>query len=151
MERNGPISFPLGLMTPTMAPIISNKKLCVRTKTPPAQIISTAPTMSIFRLPIRSAEVVIHSDTSASPRSVSVTSNPIFSSCNPTSARYSARTIDKNPYANRRVMRVAKRSAISIVERAVRFSLSDHFLTVGIQRVIDNPLSGDDFVVILVT
>src|SRR6476660_6451889 len=113
MARNGPISFPLGLITPTIAAIISNGKKLVETKTSPASVMRIAPATSILRRPMRSARVVIHSEMSMSPARVSDIKRPLVFSSNPICVRYSTRMIATSPYANIRANRVMKRSTTS--------------------------------------
>jgi len=55
IDRNGPTSLPVGLMTPIIAAINNKKKLLVELKTTPARIINPDPIISIRRLPILSA------------------------------------------------------------------------------------------------
>jgi hypothetical protein len=76
MERNGPTSLPLGLMTPMMAAAMrSSGRRVSRNATPPTTM-SAAPTISMWRRPQRSACVVIHSEMPASPSSVSASKSP---------------------------------------------------------------------------
>ena len=60
--RNGPTSWPLGLITPIVATSRSSQKLTRDANTSPAAAMSIAPTTSIRRRPSRSARVVITSE-----------------------------------------------------------------------------------------
>ena len=79
--------MPLGLMTPIVAAIRRKMKLRVTANRTPANTIRIAPAMSMLRLPIRSAEVVIHNEMIVSPTSVSVRRRPICGSLKPASTR----------------------------------------------------------------
>jgi hypothetical protein len=57
--RNGPTSLPLGLITPIVPAMIKNTRLWVHVKASLAAAIRMAPTISMRRLPTRSARVVI--------------------------------------------------------------------------------------------
>ena len=48
MERNGPTSYPLGLMAPMIAVSKSTQKLRVSANTAPASSIKSAPAINIF-------------------------------------------------------------------------------------------------------
>ena len=96
-DRNGPISFPLGLMTPTVAATTSRRKLPVETKTTPARAIRTAPRISVRRRPSRSAVVVSQREIAVSPASVSVSRRPTSHSLRPTSTRYRTSTTESSP------------------------------------------------------
>ena len=113
IDRNGPISPPLGLMTPIVAATSNQVKSRVIANSPAAKTISSAPTTNIRRRPIRSAHVVMGSETTVSPSSVNVSKMPIRSLSIPTALKYSTRTTDKNPYANSRTHRVANSNGTS--------------------------------------
>ena len=87
MAKNGPTSLPLGLMTPTVAATSSRRKSSVDRNTAPASAIRTAPRISIHLRPMRSAFVVIHSDTATSPSIVMESSRPMRSAVRPNSER----------------------------------------------------------------
>ena len=82
----------------------------VRANTIPALAISSAPTMSMRRRPLRSARVLNQSETAVSPISVSVNSTPICCVPIPSPVRYKTSTTDKAPYANNRMKRVSNSS-----------------------------------------
>jgi hypothetical protein len=75
--RNGPISLPLGLMTPIVAATTRTGSQLEPAKPTPAKAMRTDPTINTRRRPTRSACVVSQSVIAASPRSVSVSSRPI--------------------------------------------------------------------------
>ena len=58
IDRNGPTSLPLGLITPIVPATIRSTRLAVQANATPAAAIRVAPTISIRRRPIRSARVV---------------------------------------------------------------------------------------------
>jgi hypothetical protein len=87
MARNGPTSFPAGLMIPIVAAKSSTQKEVVKAKRIPAKTIMAAPRSSILRRPSRSACVVIQSESAVSPRSVSERSIPMRPSESPASER----------------------------------------------------------------
>ena len=97
IEMNGPISLPLGLTTPMTAATAISARLLVEERTAPASVISPAPSTSIRRRPMRSAEVVIQSDVAMSPNSARLKSRPTVRSPNPSACRYSARVTETNP------------------------------------------------------
>ena len=84
MDKKGPTSFPLGLITPMVAVSRRSQKFPVPAKKNPARPINAEPRMSIRRLPIRSARVVIPREITVSPRRVRVSSRPILASLKPT-------------------------------------------------------------------
>ena len=86
-ERNGPTSFPLGLMTPIVPATRSSQKRLVDANAMPAAAISSAPAMSTRPRPSRSARVVRYNDTSVSPASVSARSVPMRGSLRPAPTR----------------------------------------------------------------
>src|SRR6266567_4960011 len=55
IDKNGPTSLPLGLMTPIVPATTRKRKLLVNAKARPAPAMREEPTMSIRRRPIRSA------------------------------------------------------------------------------------------------
>ena len=112
--------MPLGLMTPRVAAIRSNRKLLVERKTIPDSIIRMAPTINMRRRPKRSAVVVSHREISVSPARVSDRSRPISHPFRPTSAKYSTNTMESRPKANIRKQRVANKSHPSRVNLFVR-------------------------------
>lgn len=87
MDRNGPTSLPLGLVTPIVPATNSRSRLLVTANVTPAAAISTAPGMRVRRRPNRSARVVSHSETSVSPINVSVRSIPGSESLSPSAVR----------------------------------------------------------------
>ncbi len=97
MDRNGPISLPLGLMTPTMAAAMSRTGSRVSRNIRPAKTISAPPAINMRLRPMRSAFVVMASEMAASPASARVNMSPIWVSLRPASARYSARMTDRKP------------------------------------------------------
>ncbi len=87
MARKGPTSFPAGLMIPMVAAKSSTQKDVVEAKRIPAKIIMAEPSRSILRRPIRSAWVVIQSESAVSPSSVKERSSPMRPSERPASDR----------------------------------------------------------------
>ena len=87
MARKGPTSFPAGLMIPTVAARRSTQNDVVAAKRRPAATIMAAPRSSIRRRPIRSAWVVIQSESAVSPSRVSESSSPMRPSESPASER----------------------------------------------------------------
>jgi hypothetical protein len=83
IDRNGPTSFPLGLITPIVPAISRSQRLLVDANATPAAAISTAPAINIRRRPTRSACVEMASVTTVSPTSVSVSSSPVCDSLSP--------------------------------------------------------------------
>src|SRR5262245_63368693 len=63
IDKKGPTSLSLGLTTPIVAATSSTTKLSLAAKTLPAPHMRRAPRISIFLRPMRSADVVIHSET----------------------------------------------------------------------------------------
>ena len=95
-------------MTPMVAASTSTVKSPLSANGMPAATMRAAPTINIFFRPRRSAWRVIQSEMSVSPTSVRVSSRPMRASLNPSSARYSTSTTDRNPYENIRAARVTK-------------------------------------------
>ena len=87
IDRNGPTSPPLGLITPIVPARRSSHQFPVDAKTRPAAVISVAPMISIRRRPIRSARVVSSRETTVSPMSVAVRSRPVCASLKPSPTR----------------------------------------------------------------
>ncbi|HEY5158343.1 MAG TPA: hypothetical protein VII93_10325, partial [Anaerolineales bacterium] len=58
IDKKGPISLPLGLITPIIAAIMRITGFLVTMKTMPEAIINNAPSNKVRRRPNRSAEVV---------------------------------------------------------------------------------------------
>jgi hypothetical protein len=58
IERNGPTSCPLGLITPIVPASTNSHIWCVAANVTPAAAISDAPMISMRRRPMRSARVV---------------------------------------------------------------------------------------------
>ena len=81
--KNGPTSFPLGLMTPIVPATTRSRKSRVQANVTPAATIRIAPTINMRRRPSRSARVVKYSDTAVSPTSVSVSSRPVCDALKP--------------------------------------------------------------------
>ena len=87
MEMNGPISLPLGLTTPMTAATAIRARLLVEERTPPARTINPAPSTSIRRRPMRSAEVVIQSEITMSPKRARLKRRPTVRSPKPRACR----------------------------------------------------------------
>ncbi len=85
--RNGPTSFPVGLMTPTVAARMRSGTQLVATNATPATTIRREPATRTRRRPIRSAFVVSQSEMIVSPTRVSVRIAPIVMASSPSDAR----------------------------------------------------------------
>jgi hypothetical protein len=87
IERKGPTSLPLGLITPIVPATIKKNRFRVNAKARPAAAIRVAPMTSMRRRPIRSACVVSNRETTTSPASVSVSTRPLCASVSPSPTR----------------------------------------------------------------
>jgi len=87
IDRNGPTSLPLGLMTPMVPASARIQRLPVDAKTSPAATIRIAPAISMRRRPMRSARVVSDSETMVSPTRIKVSSMPVCGSLRPMPTR----------------------------------------------------------------
>ncbi len=77
IERKGPTSWPLGLITPSVPAMVNTQKFLVMANVRPAPAMRNAPMISMRRRPIRSARVVRKKETTVSPASVKVRSRPV--------------------------------------------------------------------------
>src|SRR3990172_8031142 len=148
MERNGPTSFPPGLRTPTKAAAPISHRLSVEASTTPAKTISSALTKSMRRRPIRSADVVISRERATSPSKARLSIRPTVAPARPSPVKKRTRLTERNPKPNRRRARLEKSRTKSVRGCPMRPPLADHPLTVGVERVVDDPLSGVDLMIV---
>src|SRR6266498_1731822 len=144
-------------MTPMIAAMMSRIMLFMKAKIAPANSISNAPRISMRRLPIWSAprcdpqrDYGVAEQCQAEQDADDCVAKTNVGEIEHEHDRQ--KTVRKHPHdaCGEKHIRVAPKSAHhgSRLEHPVQLSLPNHLLAVNIERVIDDPLSGVDFVIV---